>query len=107
MAATSTFTVADNSALTLHKHFVGADVPAAFEDSAYGARVVLDDDSPLAGTLDDSWTTGAYLGYTLSRRPGKSKIFRFSYVLTGVTYLVDIPYEDIKAIEQINVNEGL
>jgi len=106
MSATSTFTVADNSALTLHQHFTGDTVPTAFASSTYGCRVVIDDDSPMAGTLDDTWTDGAYLGYTHSRRPGKGKIFRFSYVLSGVTYSIDIPYEDIKLIEQINVNEG-
>jgi hypothetical protein len=107
MAATSIFTVADDSALLLHKHFTGADVPAAFEESEYGCRVYIDDDSPLAGTLDDSWTTGKYLGYTHSRRPGVGKVFRFSYVLTGVTYVINVPQSDIKMTELINVNEGL
>lgn len=107
MAASSIFTVADDSALTLHKHFSGADAPAAFLTSEYGCRVYIDDDSPLAGTLDDTWTTGAYLGYTHSRRPGVGKVYRFSYVLSGVTYVINVPESDIKMIEQINVNEGL
>lgn len=107
MAASSIFTVADDSALTLHKHFSSADAPAAFLTSEYGCRVYIDDDSPLAGTLDDTWTTGAYLGYTHSRRPGVGKVYRFSYVLTGVTYVINVPESDIKMIEQINVNEGL
>jgi hypothetical protein len=106
MAASSIFTVADDSALTLHKHFTGADAPAAFLTSEYGCRVYIDDNSPLAGTLDTTWTTGKYLGYTNSRRPGVGKVFRFSYVLSAVTYVINVPASDIKLIEQINVSEG-
>ena len=106
MAATSIFTVADNSALTLHKHLTGQTVPSAFASSTYGCRVYLKETSILQSMFDDGWTDGAYVGYTHSRRPGKGKMFRFSYVTGGVTYTLEIPACDIRAIENINVSEN-
>ena len=102
MAATSTFTIADNTSLTLHKHMTGTDVPTAFASSVYGARLYLADDSPLAGRLDDGWTNGAYLGYSNGR---KGRMFQFSYVSSGVTYTLQLTLDDIKCLENINVSE--
>lgn len=102
MAATSTFVIADNSSLTLHKHLTGTDVPSAFASSNYGARIYLAEDSPLSGRLDDGWTTGKYLGYSNGR---KGRVYQFSYVTGGVTYTLQLTLDDIKALENINVSE--
>ena len=103
MAATSTFTISDNSALTLHQHLTGTAVPTAFAASTYGARLYVDDDSPLAGRLDDGWTTGKYIGYSNGR---KGRIYQFSYVSGGVVYTLSMTIDDIKALENINKSEG-
>lgn len=101
MAATKTFTIADNSCLTLYRHMTGTSVPTAFASSNYGARLYLVDKSQKS--FDDGWTNGAYIGYSNGR---KGKKFQFSYVTGGVTYTVDLSLDDIKALECINVNEG-
>jgi len=92
MPATKTITLADASCLRLYFDLNQRAVPAAFT-GAVAAAVFIADSCDKAAI--DAHTDGAYVQFSIGRR---GKAFRFSYVVAGVTYTIDLLASEIGSV---------
>jgi len=93
MAATKTIAINDDSCLRLYYDLNQRAVPAAFA-AAVAANVFIADDCDKA--CHDAHTDAAYVQFSIGRQ---GKVFRFSYVVGGITYTIDLLTSEIGSMQ--------